>query len=106
MATNQLPELTRENFVLVVLMEDPLIHSAERPFCLDPDCPCKEDHELVQKFIMEPLAEHRITGNQAMSLYWGFATPGEAQAIVARIAEPLRVSPHFLAMMDTLLPEV
>jgi hypothetical protein len=28
-------------------MEDPLIHTADHPFCEDPTCPDKEDPELL-----------------------------------------------------------
>ncbi len=36
-----------ERTSIVNPMEDPLIQSAEHPFCSDPTCPCHEDQELL-----------------------------------------------------------
>ncbi len=37
----------QEQIPIVIPMEDPIIHTADQPFCSDPTCPCKEDPELI-----------------------------------------------------------
>ncbi len=38
-----------DNFAYIVLMDDPIIHTADHPFCFcDPGCPCHEDQEAIQ----------------------------------------------------------
>jgi hypothetical protein len=50
------------------------LHTQEHPFCQHPECPCKDDHQLVQRFVMMPLETHQMSGNQAMAIYWGRAS--------------------------------
>jgi hypothetical protein len=40
-------ELYRDNFIIVILLEDEQLHTQENPFCFDPSCPCHEDQELI-----------------------------------------------------------
>ena len=51
-----------------ILMEDPIIHTAEHPFCEDPTCPDKRDPELLAEV--------------AQQVTDGLLTPDEATAIV------------------------
>ena len=52
-----------------ILMEDPIIHTAEHPFCsIDPSCPCHDDPELI--------AEVHLKVEQ------GLLTPDEAARFV------------------------
>lgn len=36
-----------DNFIPVIPLEDVLLHTSTRPFCLDSTCPCHEDQELI-----------------------------------------------------------
>ncbi len=36
-----------DNFILVIPVEDELIHSQENPFCFDSTCPCHEDQDSI-----------------------------------------------------------
>jgi hypothetical protein len=83
-----IPVIT-SGLVHIVLMEDEIIHTDTYPFCSDVTswCPCHDDHQLVERFLMRPMASHVINGCEAMKLYWGTATPDEARAIVARITQ-------------------
>ena len=54
--------------ILIVLMEDPLIHTDAHPFCSDPACPCHEDQELVAEV--------------ALAVEQGLLTPAEATHLV------------------------
>ncbi len=36
-----------DNFILVIPVEDELIHTDLRPFCLNPSCGCHEDLLLI-----------------------------------------------------------
>jgi hypothetical protein len=33
---------------IVIPMEDPILHTADSPFCRDETCPCHEDQELLE----------------------------------------------------------
>ncbi len=63
-------EITRENLVHLVWMEDEIVHDATRPFCNQPDCPCHEDADLVREYITRPLDAGLITNAEAIRLYW------------------------------------
>jgi hypothetical protein len=36
-----------DNFILVILSEDDVLHTDEHPFCCNDTCPCREDHEAL-----------------------------------------------------------
>ncbi len=57
-----------DNFILVIPVEDNVVHPPINPFCLDPTCPCKEDQELIQ-----------TVGQQVID---GLLTPDEATRFV------------------------
>ncbi len=39
-----------DNFMFVILMEDEILHTPEKPFCsIDPACPCHEDPLLLSE---------------------------------------------------------
>jgi len=45
-----LPRMYGENLRPVVLMDDPIIHTEDRPFCPDWSCSChEEDHEAIAR---------------------------------------------------------
>ena len=55
---------------LLVLMEDPIIHTDDHPFCsIDPTCPCHEDQELISEV--------------AVAVEQGLLTPEEATQLIA-----------------------
>lgn len=62
-----------ENIVFVVILEDPPSHTREHPFCAggDPNCPCREDRNLVREFIDKPMDNGLLTGSEAVRLYFG-----------------------------------
>ena len=45
---------------LVVLMEDPLVHTDEQPTCLDPHCPCQQDAQTARQAIQAPVEPQAI----------------------------------------------
>lgn len=63
MHTNQQPDL------IVIPMEDDLLHTSETPFCGDATCPCHEDPLLITQ------VAHFVED--------GLLTPDEATALVA-----------------------
>ena len=60
-----------DNFIPVILVEDELLHTPEKPFCfLDPTCPCHEDQTLtaeVAVFVLEGL----MTSDEATAFVAG-----------------------------------
>jgi hypothetical protein len=55
------------NVAYIVLMEDEIIHTQTRPFCLrvvDPTCPCREDQELIQE-VSDAVSEGLLTPEEA-----------------------------------------
>lgn len=70
MHTPPIFEITRENLVHLVWMEDEIVHDATRPFCNQPDCPCHEDADLVREYITRPLDNGLITDAEAIRIYW------------------------------------
>ncbi len=52
--TSTITELARDSFVLVILMEDDLVHTGEHPFCADLTCPRLEDRPV--KRVNDPYA--------------------------------------------------
>jgi hypothetical protein len=47
------------------------LHTLSNPFCQHPDCGCKDNHVLVQRYVMQPLESHLVNGAEAMRRYWG-----------------------------------
>lgn len=110
-------------FVVWICEGDDLPHADERPFCLDPECPCKEDSNLVREYITVPLDKGLLTNAEAIRLYFGKQlTPSQDERITdeeieqimaapspldAEIEEnyhrPLRISAQFQRQMDKLL---
>ncbi|MFL5624581.1 MAG: hypothetical protein ACJ788_03195 [Ktedonobacteraceae bacterium] len=43
MALTEIAAVTGATIVLVVLMEDPIVHDDEHPTCSDRSCPCQAD---------------------------------------------------------------
>ena len=55
---------------LLVLMEDPILHTTERPFCGDPSCPCSEDPALIAE-VHEAVEQGLITPEEATLIIQG-----------------------------------
>jgi hypothetical protein len=74
------PALTRKedimhdptpNQILVVLMEDDLIHTSERPFCfIDDQCPCHEDPLLISE-VEQAVLDGLLTPDEATNFVAG-----------------------------------
>ena len=61
------------NVAYVVLMEDEIIHTQRRPFCLqvvDPTCPCRENQELIQE-VADAVTEGLLTPDEATRFVHG-----------------------------------
>ncbi len=54
----------------LVLMEDPILHTTERPFCGDPSCPCSEDPALIAE-VNEAVKQGLITPEEATLIIQG-----------------------------------
>jgi hypothetical protein len=57
-----------DNFILVIPIEDDLLHTQEHPFCGNETCPCREDQKALS------------TVNAAVLN--GLLTPDEATAFI------------------------
>jgi hypothetical protein len=57
-----------DNFILVIPLEDDVLHTTEHPFCSNDTCPCREDQEALS------------TVNDAVLK--GLLTPDEATALI------------------------
>ncbi len=55
---------------LLVLMEDPILHTTEHPFCGDPSCPCSEDPALIAE-VNEAVKQGLITPEEATLIIQG-----------------------------------
>ena len=64
-------QISEQNLLLVVLLEDAPLHTNEHPFCLDPECPCKEDETLNRMFLTKPLDNGLLTNSEALRIYFG-----------------------------------
>lgn len=53
----------------VVDLDGPL-HTDERPFCSDETCPCHEDNELFDEYVMAPMTARKMTSYEANRLMW------------------------------------
>ncbi len=58
-------------FVHVVIMEDPIIHDKQHPFCSTVGCPCHRDRQLVEEYILKPFHAGLMSDRDALRLYWG-----------------------------------
>lgn len=60
--------------VISYVDDDPIIHTAEHPYCDDPECPCNENLECEYG----AMAEHDETGTHAPNCrcYWCSAEEG------------------------------
>ncbi len=54
----------------LVLMEDSILHTAERPFCGDPSCSCSEDPALIAE-VNEAVEQGLITPDEATLIIQG-----------------------------------
>jgi hypothetical protein len=55
---------------LIVLMEDEILHTDDRPFCGDPTCGCSEDPELIAE-VRQAVEQGLITPEEATLLIQG-----------------------------------
>ncbi len=56
---------------LLVLMEDPIIHTDDHPFCgTDPTCDCHEDPELIAE-VYEAVEQGLVTPEEATLIIQG-----------------------------------
>lgn len=79
MNTNHIPELATPP-VLIVWLEDPIIHDEQHPFCSDDSCPCHEDSDLMDEYIIKRLDSGLISNAEAVRLYWdGNAVAGTVE---------------------------
>ena len=53
----------------VVLMEDPIIHTDDRPFCWDAGCPCHCDEAAVDE-LNNQIAAGLLTEAEAARMYY------------------------------------
>lgn len=59
-----------DNFILVIPVEDELIHTDRRPFCLNPSCGCHEDPILIGE-VNEQYQSGLLTESEATRLIEG-----------------------------------
>ena len=55
--------------------DDPLLHTADAPFCSDLACPCHQDRDLLQEYIYSPVLAGISTMDEARRLWYG-GNPG------------------------------
>ena len=58
------------NGLPIVLMEDPLLHTADHPFCSDLSCPCHRDHLLIAE-VHQKVAQGLLTAGEATRVVMG-----------------------------------
>ena len=54
-----------------VEMEDEPIHTNEHPFCQDMTCPCHDDEDLKEEYLVEPWLAGHLAQREADRLYRG-----------------------------------
>ena len=60
-----------EHIPIVILMEDPILHTDTHPFCGDdPTCPCHRDVALLAE-VAEAVAQGRLTQQEAAQVIAG-----------------------------------
>jgi len=62
---------TMINNPLPVIMVDELVHTDEKPFCSDPDCPCHTDIRLLKEQVFGPFFDGLLTSSEAHRLMEG-----------------------------------
>ena len=69
----QLQEVARQlrGVLPVVVMEDEPVHTDERPFCWDAECPCHGDPETFHELVDDPFREGLLTEPEATRLFLG-----------------------------------
>ena len=55
---------------IVILMEDPIIHTDDHPFCGDPTCLCAEDPALLAE-LTHQVEEGLLTSAEATNIVKG-----------------------------------
>ena len=69
-------DVADELAVIVIQMEDEIIHTDDLPWCDDPDCPCHYDFTVAGEaeyhaIIEQPLADGLLTEPEAARIYDG-----------------------------------
>jgi hypothetical protein len=56
---------------IIILYEDgdELVHTNESPFCDDPTCGCRQDSDLLEEYIFDPLNDGLLTVEEAVNLH-------------------------------------
>ena len=57
-------DIADELAVLVIQMEDEIIHTDLHPFCDDPACGCHDDVELIQEHLEQPFDAGLLTSEE------------------------------------------
>jgi hypothetical protein len=63
-------QINEQNLVHLVWVDE-LIHTAERPWCNDPTCPCKLDEALYREYAAKPIEQGLMTRSEATRLFLG-----------------------------------
>lgn len=53
----------------VVIMEDPIVHTDDRPFCWDMTCPCHQDEAEIDK-LNDQVAAGLLTKAEAARMFY------------------------------------
>jgi hypothetical protein len=59
-----------DTFILVIPLEDNQLHTNEHPFCFDPNCPFKEDQELIAQ-VAQQVQDGLFTPQEATNFVSG-----------------------------------
>jgi|SRR5216684_635778 len=51
--------------VAVILIQGPVTHTDDSPLCWDPECPCKQDIDLLKEQVFEPFFDGLLTAPEA-----------------------------------------
>lgn len=64
-------EVMLEGEPVLIPMEDPLVHTKERPYCDDRLCPCHYDQRQYNTTIDRPFEDGLITRDEGTDLFRG-----------------------------------
>jgi hypothetical protein len=57
---------------ITILCDDEIVHTDTHPFCSDGTCPCHQDQDCVNQFLLQPWVGGFLTLEEALRVFAGW----------------------------------